>query len=132
MKRRRLIAGVRFPREFLIFGHVNLSRVDDMGRLNAQLLQRQAQNVLFIGISVNPILTTFPNRAKSTSMKLQAYLDLNGVSYAIFAKTTKIASASGVRKWALGERMPRPAALLAIWNATKGQVTAADFLRDRK
>jgi transcriptional regulator with XRE-family HTH domain len=39
------------------------------------------------------------------------------------------ASRGGVLKWISGERFPRPAHLAAVFNFTKGMVTANDFVQ---
>lgn len=60
-------------------------------------------------------------------MKLQAYLTGNGISHAQFAEMLGGVSEFGVRKWARGERTPRPGAIRRIHEVTAGQVAAGDF-----
>jgi DNA-binding transcriptional regulator YdaS (Cro superfamily) len=59
-------------------------------------------------------------------MKLQAYLELKKLSHAAFGALVG-ASEFGVRKWARGERTPRPDAVRRIQEVTKGDVSPADF-----
>jgi DNA-binding transcriptional regulator YiaG len=59
-------------------------------------------------------------------MRLQPYLDLKNLSHADFGKLVG-ASEFGVRKWARGERTPRPEAIRKIQEVTAGAVSAADF-----
>lgn len=59
-------------------------------------------------------------------MKLQSYLDQENLSHEAFGKLVG-ASEFGVRKWARGERTPRPDAMRKIVEATKGEVGPADF-----
>lgn len=60
-------------------------------------------------------------------MKLAEYLAANGLSQAEFAKIIE-ASQVAVSRYASGRRMPRPARLLRIKEATGGLVTGNDFL----
>lgn len=60
-------------------------------------------------------------------MKLATFLADNGYTYADFAQKIG-ASTFAVGKWARGERLPRPAVLARITAATKGKVTANDFV----
>lgn len=59
-------------------------------------------------------------------MRLQAYLDLKGLSHAQFGEQVG-ASEFGVRKWARRERIPRPAAMRRIQETTEGAVSPEDF-----
>lgn len=60
-------------------------------------------------------------------MRLQPYLDLKQISHEAFGKLIG-ASEHGVRKWARGERMPRPRAMRKIQEVTAGAVSSSDFL----
>ena len=59
-------------------------------------------------------------------MTLSAYLKNRGLTHEKFAAMVG-ASAFGVRKWARGERTPRPDAMRKIQEVTDGEVTPADF-----
>lgn len=59
-------------------------------------------------------------------MKLIDYLKLSNLDDEAFASSIGC-SASAVRKWKYGERIPRRHALKRIERATNGAVTVADF-----
>jgi DNA-binding transcriptional regulator YdaS (Cro superfamily) len=63
-------------------------------------------------------------------MKLNTYLDANGIDRAAFAKQIGV-SAEAVRLWICGSRAPRRQHLDAIRAATNGAVTANDFFADQ-
>lgn len=63
-------------------------------------------------------------------MKLATYLSKHGLTEEAFAAEVK-QSVFAVRKWANGQRFPRESNLREIARATKGKVTAADFLEAR-
>lgn len=60
-------------------------------------------------------------------MRLQTYLDLKALSYADFARLIGPVSEFGVKKWALGQRVPRREAMRRIEQVTQGDVGPADF-----
>jgi DNA-binding transcriptional regulator YdaS (Cro superfamily) len=60
-------------------------------------------------------------------MKLLDYLKKQNIADHAFAETVG-RSRSAVRKWMYGQRIPRPAEMLAIKEATDGKVTADDFM----
>jgi transcriptional regulator with XRE-family HTH domain len=61
-------------------------------------------------------------------MKLQAWLDLKGLSHADFARLVN-RERSTVTRWALG-RMPNQSDLATIRDVTSGAVTANDWVDD--
>ena len=60
-------------------------------------------------------------------MKLAAYMEQNGLDDEAMALLIGGVTAHGVKKWKYGERVPRPAAMSAIAQATGGAVQPADF-----
>ena len=62
-------------------------------------------------------------------MTLAEYLSLNNISLAQFGKRLG-ERPQNVHRWANGSRLPRPAKMQAIVNATGGQVMPADFYAD--
>lgn len=60
-------------------------------------------------------------------MRLPEWLRANGVSQVAFARRIGTSAAS-VTRYCGGNRMPRPAQLVAIDRETKGAVTANDFM----
>lgn len=60
-------------------------------------------------------------------MKLAAYLEANGLSYAEFARRIDAKSAETVRRYAVEGRVPTPKIMEKIALATGCQVTANDF-----
>lgn len=62
-------------------------------------------------------------------MKLAAYLEINGLTQALFAESIGV-SVFAVGKYVRGERVPRPRILARIRAQTGGEVTANDFLSD--
>jgi DNA-binding transcriptional regulator YdaS (Cro superfamily) len=64
-------------------------------------------------------------------MKLHQYIKENCLtqeSFGVLVGRSKWA----VRKWMYGQRMPRPAEMVAIREATRGQVTPDDFFDSRE
>lgn len=61
-------------------------------------------------------------------MKLSDYMRQHALSDDAMAALVGGCSASAVRKWKYGERMPRAGVLARIHDATEGHVTANDFL----
>ena len=61
-------------------------------------------------------------------MKLSVYLETMKVKPEEFARKLGDASASGVLKWARGERVPRPDQQRRIFEVTQGAVTPNDFI----
>ena len=59
-------------------------------------------------------------------MKLSDYLLREGMTYAAFGELVG-SSDEAVRQWAIGGRMPRPAAMQKISALTGGAVSPADF-----
>jgi transcriptional regulator with XRE-family HTH domain len=64
---------------------------------------------------------------EDVGMKLETYLAGNGISIAAFAEVIRT-SHEAVRRYALGERVPRPEIMARISKATNGAVTANDFV----
>lgn len=62
-------------------------------------------------------------------MKLEHYIEANGLTHAEFANKIGV-TASSVTRYLLGLRTPRKPTLLKIIAATNGMVTANDFLSD--
>lgn len=71
-------------------------------------------------------LTHTRNGLNAWGMRLQAYLTLKKLTHLEFGKLIG-ASEHGVRKWARGERVPRPDAVRKIQDVTEGAVSPADF-----
>jgi transcriptional regulator with XRE-family HTH domain len=61
-------------------------------------------------------------------MKLDDWLKREKLTSARFAVLSGIANKQAVHKYRHGERFPTPEALRLIHDATKGEVTANDFL----
>lgn len=61
-------------------------------------------------------------------MQLKDYLELEGQTSSEFAAKVEVTKYA-VRKWLRGERTPRPSTMIKIRKATKGAVTAEDWLR---
>lgn len=64
-------------------------------------------------------------------MKLSDYLTHHGLSLAQFGEQIG-RSAQRVHEWKIGRKIPRAEALAAIERATKGKVTAVDFVEDKE
>lgn len=66
-------------------------------------------------------------------MDLRAYLQAAGLTPEQFrdklAADGLAVSAGGLRKWVSGQRIPRPAAMIAIERATGGTVKPADWMQ---
>lgn len=63
-------------------------------------------------------------------MKLADYKNKNNLSYSGLAKLLEVQGVNPiatVRKWCLGERIPRTINIINIQNKTKNKVTAQDF-----
>jgi transcriptional regulator with XRE-family HTH domain len=60
-------------------------------------------------------------------MKLQQFLDQNNISRADFARAVGVSEVA-ITRYVGGKRMPRTDLLVKIREATKGAVTADDFL----
>lgn len=60
-------------------------------------------------------------------MQLSTYMKERGIDDDAMASLIGDCSASAVRKWKYGERVPRPNHLRRIVEATEGAVTANDF-----
>ena len=61
-------------------------------------------------------------------MDLGSFMKANGLDDVAMAALIGGCSASAVKKWRYGERIPRPDHLRRIADATSGQVTPNDFL----
>lgn len=64
-------------------------------------------------------------------MQLSDWLARNRISVADFQRKIGVRSYSTVRRYLLGERVPRPAIMRRIVAETKGKVTANDFHQGR-
>jgi transcriptional regulator with XRE-family HTH domain len=64
-------------------------------------------------------------------MKLQAWLTKEKITAAEFARISGVKHRQLIWKFARGEQFPSPDNLIRISEATKGEVTAMDFLADR-
>lgn len=62
-------------------------------------------------------------------MTLKEWLTRKNVSISEFQKRIGVNSYSTVRRYVLGERVPRPAIMRKIIAETGGKVTANDFVR---
>lgn len=62
-------------------------------------------------------------------MMLETWMIKNDITDEQMAKKVE-ASASGVRKWRLGMRIPRPVQMRRIYEVTNGLVTANDFVKN--
>jgi DNA-binding transcriptional regulator YiaG len=60
-------------------------------------------------------------------MRLQDYIDGEGLTAEKFGNEIDH-SVHTVNKWLRGERVPRPKQMQKIFEATKGRVTANDFM----
>jgi hypothetical protein len=65
-------------------------------------------------------------------MTLSSYMALRAFNDADMAKLIGQCTASGVRKWRCGERVPRRQFMLRIVHVTEGAVRASDFFSDRE
>ena len=79
-------------------------------------------------MSVIDLLTLSPHYVYRRSMKLDDYLRLHGLSSARFAEDCGILSKQTVHNYRHGARFPTPLNLRRISDATKGAVTADDFV----
>ena len=70
----------------------------------------------------------FPTLGKFNFMKLAQYLTDKNISPEQFAASMGGLSASGIRKWIYGERMPRPEQMRKIADLTGGLVEPNDFI----
>ena len=61
-------------------------------------------------------------------MRLSAYLEKHKISAAAFGREIGVTRSTVIR-WTTGVRSPNSAAMQAIINATKGQVSADDFFK---
>ena len=61
-------------------------------------------------------------------MQLQSYMKENGLDDDAMAAAIGDCSASAVRKWKYGERIPRPPQARRIAEITNGRVTMNDFV----
>lgn len=61
-------------------------------------------------------------------MQLSEYMAREKISEEQFAASLRDVSASGVRKWMRGERVPRPDQQRRIFDLTAGAVTPNDFV----
>jgi transcriptional regulator with XRE-family HTH domain len=59
-------------------------------------------------------------------MRLKDYIDEHELSYSSLGKTVGVSS-EAIRRYANGERIPRPGVMQKISRATSGMVTPADF-----
>jgi transcriptional regulator with XRE-family HTH domain len=75
-----------------------------------------------LGLQIIPILGMF------VDMKLAKYLNDRDLSSRKFASEMGGVSASGVRKWIYGERIPRPDQMRKIAEITGGLVEPNDFI----
>lgn len=64
-------------------------------------------------------------------MKLAQYLTDKNISPEQFALDMGGLSASGIRKWIYGERVPRPDQMRKIAELTKGSVKPNDFILEK-
>jgi transcriptional regulator with XRE-family HTH domain len=64
-------------------------------------------------------------------MKLAQYLTDKNISPEQFAFDMGGLSASGIRKWIYGERVPRPDQMRKIAELTKGAVKPNDFILEK-
>lgn len=60
-------------------------------------------------------------------MTLRAYLKAQGFTYEAFARRIGVANATTVWRYANGKRLPRPAVMRRITEATGGAVQPQDF-----
>jgi len=60
-------------------------------------------------------------------MQLKDYLELEQETAEQFAARVEVTKFA-VRKWVRGERIPRPSTIVRIKKATKGAVTAEDWM----
>lgn len=60
-------------------------------------------------------------------MKLATYMKNNGIDDDAMASIIGDCSASGVRKWKYGERIPERSTMQRIFEATNGEVAPNDF-----
>lgn len=60
-------------------------------------------------------------------MTLKAYLSSQGLTYEAFADLIGVANAATAWRYANGKRIPRPAVMRRIVEATGGAVQPADF-----
>jgi hypothetical protein len=60
-------------------------------------------------------------------MQLSEWLTRTGTTVADFQRKIGVRSYSTVRRYVLGERVPRPSIMQRIVAETKGKVTANDF-----
>lgn len=60
-------------------------------------------------------------------MTLAEFLSSNGLSHSAFAERVGVSQVA-VTRYALGHRVPRPEVLARIREATRGAVTANDFM----
>jgi DNA-binding transcriptional regulator YdaS (Cro superfamily) len=63
-------------------------------------------------------------------MRLDEYLTTSNLTNAEFAKRIGVSTVA-VQYWRHGQRIPRPAQMQAIREATKGEVTPNDFLPEQ-
>jgi DNA-binding transcriptional regulator YdaS (Cro superfamily) len=61
-------------------------------------------------------------------MKLSSYMELRSLNDRAMADLIGDCQETAVRKWRLGERIPRPRAMRRILEVTEGGVTPADFI----
>jgi|ETNvirenome_6_30_1030629.scaffolds.fasta_scaffold22016_4 transcriptional regulator with XRE-family HTH domain len=61
-------------------------------------------------------------------MLLKHYLKAKDLTYTAFAKRVDVSRVT-VMKWSEGRIMPRPVNVLAVYEATQGQVALADHYR---
>ena len=60
-------------------------------------------------------------------MLLRDFLTAHRLTYENFARVLGVSNARTVQRYASGERIPRPAVMARIREATGGVVTASDF-----
>jgi transcriptional regulator with XRE-family HTH domain len=68
-----------------------------------------------------------PKSGMFAGMKLDHYMTLHGLDDEAMASRIGEVGATGVRKWRLGERVPRPDQMRRIHEATGGEVEPNDF-----
>ena len=77
-------------------------------------------------------LTIFPTLGNFCIMKLIDYMTSNSIAPEDMAELIGEVSASGVRKWMSGDRVPRPEQMRKISRVTSGLVQPNDFVLDAR